>query len=738
MKNNKTLKRFLAFLLCAAMMITYMPSSVYTLAGDPAGDTATEEQQKEAAGVNETEGVSDDAENSERESVQEAEESKQEETSDLKGEQSSGQSGEDQDQDEEVDDTVKKEMLADENAQAVTKKSDDDDKEAYPEQHFNKTENGTGITIKVDAATGVFPAGSDMTIESVDMDTVISAIGQNEGAKAVKISFQDKDGKAIAPAEKGMVTVTVEAKNLEEGKTYKVFHIDGSNAAEEELGASFVTDDVVFAVVGTDKPAKASRGETRSTDTAWEVRFRNRDGEVFETREIEKAEGGTALGELPPVIEREDYNAFWAIGTYKEDGQGGSWGPGDYVNTETMVTSDLDIVPAYEKITYTVTFYAEDKTTVVDTKTVDVGTSYCLNEMPDVPEKAGSVGKWVYQDGEQIKGFSNSVINKVDRDVWAAYDQNVFTVTYKVEGSTYETDTYYIGDELTLPADPVVEGKQFTGWYVGETKYEGGEEVDSDLVLVADFEDEYFVKFIIKHDGQPDETLSQYFRTEGERIGTMPQNPFVAGKVFVKWVVQGTDTEVTADTVVNNNMTVEAVFRTVDIYNITAEYYYMNDRGEEVTFNTDYLQVEAHELPYTITAPESTKTSPDQVSGAPIYYPETPSVEITEEDFNGGTDYTVRFEYVPYTAVYDYVYLLKNLNGGGYTEIERVENVQGVLNSYVTPTVKQYDYAVLELAEGVTIETSGMDGQPKQEIPVYYTRKNFQLTYETNGGSYVA
>ena len=309
MKNNKTLKRFLAFLLCAAMMITYMPSSVYTLAGDPAGDTATEEQQKEAAGVNETEGVSDDAENSERESVQEAEESKQEETSDLKGEQSSGQSGEDQDQDEEVDDTVKKEMLADENAQAVTKKSDDDDKEAYPEQHFNKTENGTGITIKVDAATGVFPAGSDMTIESVDMDTVISAIGQNEGAKAVKISFQDKDGKAIAPAEKGMVTVTVEAKNLEEGKTYKVFHIDGSNAAEEELGASFVTDDVVFAVVGTDKPAKASRGETRSTDTAWEVRFRNRDGEVFETREIEKAEGGTALGELPPVIEREEDNA---------------------------------------------------------------------------------------------------------------------------------------------------------------------------------------------------------------------------------------------------------------------------------------------------------------------------------------------------------------------------------------------------------------------------------------------
>jgi hypothetical protein len=34
MKKNKTFKRFLAFLLCATMIITYMPTSVYTLADD--------------------------------------------------------------------------------------------------------------------------------------------------------------------------------------------------------------------------------------------------------------------------------------------------------------------------------------------------------------------------------------------------------------------------------------------------------------------------------------------------------------------------------------------------------------------------------------------------------------------------------------------------------------------------------------------------------------------------------
>ena len=59
------------------------------------------------------------------------------------------------------------------------------------------------------------------------------------------------------------------------------------------------------------------------------------------------------------------------------------------------------------------------------------------------------------------------------------------------------------------------------------------------------------------------------------------------------------------------------------------------------------------------------------------------------------------------------------------------------LNSFVTPTVKTFDYATLERAEGATVTTSGKEGQPKQELNVYYTRKNFQLTYETNGGSYV-
>ena len=66
MKKNKTLKRFLTFLLCAAMLITYMPASAYTLADENAATTETtdtvETVPAAASDVIETEGDLEEAE----------------------------------------------------------------------------------------------------------------------------------------------------------------------------------------------------------------------------------------------------------------------------------------------------------------------------------------------------------------------------------------------------------------------------------------------------------------------------------------------------------------------------------------------------------------------------------------------------------------------------------------------------------------------------------------------------
>ena len=101
-----------------------------------------------------------------------------------------------------------------------------------------------------------------------------------------------------------------------------------------------------------------------------------------------------------------------------------------------------------------------------------------------------------------------------------------------------------------------MEGKTFKSWSDGETDYAGGEAITTNLTLQATFDESFAVTFVIPHESGDPETLTQYFRNTGEAIGTMPQDPFIAGKVFEKWVDQATGNEVTAATIVNDSMTV--------------------------------------------------------------------------------------------------------------------------------------------------------------------------------------
>ena len=254
------------------------------------------------------------------------------------------------------------------------------------------------------------------------------------------------------------------------------------------------------------------------------VTFYNRDAQVIETRTVET---GNAIGTLPAVIEREDYIAYWAIGEIRHNGQSNETVvTGSRIDASYVVNGNIEVVSDYDAIEYTVSFYNnQDDTEAAYTRKVTASTSYCVNDIPDVPDKAGYSGEWVYIDGK----FTNAVSVTADTRVWVEYTQNVFTVKFMVGEQIYKTDTYNSGATLGLPAEPVVEGKQFVGWYVGETKYNGGETVSSDLILIAAFEDEYAVTFVVHEDGGSEERLSQYFRTGGEAIGTMPQNPFVSG-----------------------------------------------------------------------------------------------------------------------------------------------------------------------------------------------------------------
>ena len=247
---------------------------------------------------------------------------------------------------------------------------------------------------------------------------------------------------------------------------------------------------------------------------------------------------------------------------------------------------------------------------------------------------------------------------------------------------------------------------------VSEVQFEANSfSVYGDIAL-----DYYTVDFVYtKEDGQEEHIKQLLDKTEGSTVGVLPEAPFKDGYRFVHWKNKETGEIVTENTPVTGNMTVEAVFESISIYTVTTTFYYHNRAlDQDVVIDTEIDQVEEKETPFRIVPPASTEVSATNDSSLgkdTIYYPEQPLLELksgelaTLDKADGLEDHKIalRLAYVPFTAEYDFVYMLKDLDGKGYSEIER-KKAHGVLGSTVSPQVLSYNYATFEKLDREKIE----------------------------------
>ena len=246
----------------------------------------------------------------------------------------------------------------------------------------------------------------------------------------------------------------------------------------------------------------------------------------------------------------------------------------------------------------------------------------------------------------------------------------------------------------------------------------------------------YKVTFLALDANGQDQTISSLVdKKEGSKVETLPEEPFRAGYRFIGWRDKETNEIVTADTLVTKHMIVEAEFASISIYKVTIQYFYNNDTpGQEVIFKTEVYELEAEAMPYSITTPVSTEIK----SGA-IYYTSRPIIDIQSEDLprldkeDGNVDHalTIKVAYIPYNSEYKVHYKLKDLDGTGYADIE-TGTYRGIIGSTIRPEVRNYSYANFEKTDSFKLTES--DGQA---VDVYYTRKEYTLSYNTNGGSYI-
>ena len=257
--------------------------------------------------------------------------------------------------------------------------------------------------------------------------------------------------------------------------------------------------------------------------------------------------------------------------------------------------------------------------------------------------------------------------------------------------------------------------------------------------------DYYTVNFIYQDDTGTEQVITSLIdKVTGSKIGRLPEAPFRNGYTFSHWQNKETKEKVDENTPITQNMTVEAVFNRINIYTIDVTYYYHNNsKNQDITIDKETVQIEPSDTPYQITPPASTEVTNKEDTSLPadaIYYPERAILEYTAEsleqlDLADGVDdnkISEKVQYIPYNAQYDVVYMLKDLTGNGYSQIQTV-NTKGVLGSTVTPQVLTYAYADFEKSDTAKItQTSG------QKLYVYYTRKIFTLSYNSNGGSNIS
>ncbi|MFX3949554.1 InlB B-repeat-containing protein [Streptococcus suis] len=254
----------------------------------------------------------------------------------------------------------------------------------------------------------------------------------------------------------------------------------------------------------------------------------------------------------------------------------------------------------------------------------------------------------------------------------------------------------------------------------------------------------YKVTFTALDSNGQEQTISSLVdKKEGAKVETLPEEPFRAGYRFIGWRDKETNEIVTSDTLVTRDMIVEAEFASISIYKVTIQYFYNNVvSGQDVTFETEVYELEAEDMPYRITTPVSTEIKSGAESGLAtdaIYYTSRPIIDIQSEDLarldkeDGNVDnaLTIKVAYIPYDSEYKVRYKLKDLDGEGYTDIES-GTYYGIIGSTIRPEVRNYTYANFEKTDSLELTRSS-----GQEIDVYYTRKEYILSYNTNGGSYI-
>ena len=262
---------------------------------------------------------------------------------------------------------------------------------------------------------------------------------------------------------------------------------------------------------------------------------------------------------------------------------------------------NVDMIQA-PKAEYTVT-YVDDDGTTISTQTVLEGENAVV---PESPQK----------EGYRFVGWSTNTIDvRGNMTVVAMYEPIQYVVAFvDSKNSTVSCDTYYYGEEIITPNDPVAEGSIFRGW---DKLLDGQTIVTENMIINAVYDTQTYTVVFADENGNAVST--QEVNHGGCAVPPSPLD--VAGREFMGWSTEKNWWNVT------ENITVEPIL--VYAETTSAPSYYIMDLDDSIAVFLE-TDTEGAEIYYSYSE-EAPSISDIKYEGDPIIIPyEVMAAEVTE------------------------------------------------------------------------------------------------------------
>ncbi|MBB5182711.1 InlB B-repeat-containing protein [Catenisphaera adipataccumulans] len=378
-------------------------------------------------------------------------------------------------------------------AQEDTQKEDET---SMPAQDFTKSSSG-GVTVSVSAPEGAFPEGTTMTVTDVSTETALSiAKGSSEDpenvvdASGVDITFRNKEGQEIEPANGKQIRVKMTLSRNLEGETFNVIHNDEQNGPTEiadakKSSASFSADSFSIYVIDGEQPAVATY---RFYDENGELLSYSANGKTFNKQKIKNGE--TLYSPKNP--EKSGY--IFKGWTTTQGSSTVELDPFSSMTPSVTSTQDINYYPVFEEAHYV--FFmdsAGDNARVYETKAGASGDTINTSDVTLASQGDSSFTGW-YTDSSLTTPAGDSItLGNENIYLYPKFEEGHYLIFKTGDDATIIAPEFVAAESVTsAPTDPERAGYTFVGWSTNEDATEAdftfGSELSEDTTLYAVWE----------------------------------------------------------------------------------------------------------------------------------------------------------------------------------------------------------------------------------------------------------